>query len=433
MPESPLIDFRIHESRNGLAGARAEFEEMVNQLVHVIHPDSRAVQADPGDWGLDAFAGDLNGTITVWQSKYFEKIGASQFGQITESLNSVVKQSALHGFVFNRWILCTPCELGPSWAQRWQSLEQRFRNEYHVELEFWGRTALTERLRRPEAWHLRYSYYGGEPPPRSASSRPPYATQKPPRGLSDPWKIGDLLQVRDRLYVLRQVFQAGGVGSAWRSCVAVPNGRPSLVWIQQARGQGAESLRRSTAALALPPVEVFVDEVESATLITSHPDGQAWTDLYPAGPLPPAALSAFLGMAAAAGRSLLQLHAEGFNHRRLDGGVFIVQDRKVKLRDGGLMGTPGLPEDRLYAHAAPEQQHPPYSAGQQTDLYQFAALIRRSLTGRTPRPGSRQPSLRLLFPALQLDEPLNRALGLDPEARGGLDQLIDALDVCAVP
>ncbi len=262
MPESPLIDFRLHETRAGRAGAPGEFEEMVNQLVHVLHPGSRSVQADPGDWGIDAFAGDLHGTITVWQSKYFTQIGKAQFNQINDSLNSVVKHAAKHGFRFERWILCTPCDLNPESTRSWQRLEQRYLDEHGVTLEFWGRTALTERLRRPEAWHLRYSYYGGNPPPRIPLPKPLTPLSPPDRTLSDPWNPGDVVRIRDQRYVVRRVAtseDAGGFILGWRTALAIPEGRSHLVWVQQTRGVGAASLKCSVNARGLPPVELYVE------------------------------------------------------------------------------------------------------------------------------------------------------------------------------
>jgi hypothetical protein len=48
-------------------------QQMMGQLVEAVRPGAviRTVAANPGDWGIDVFAGDLGGLVTAWQSKYF--------------------------------------------------------------------------------------------------------------------------------------------------------------------------------------------------------------------------------------------------------------------------------------------------------------------------------------------------------------------------
>lgn len=68
----PPIHFGMHELRTGsVDGARADFEQMLAQLASATNPNVRMIAANPGDWGIDAFAGDLGSAIVVWQSKYF--------------------------------------------------------------------------------------------------------------------------------------------------------------------------------------------------------------------------------------------------------------------------------------------------------------------------------------------------------------------------
>ena len=70
----PPINFRAHELRTGsIEGARSDFEQMIAQLVDFTLPGVRRDEANPGDWGIDAFIGSLEEgeTRAIWQSKLF--------------------------------------------------------------------------------------------------------------------------------------------------------------------------------------------------------------------------------------------------------------------------------------------------------------------------------------------------------------------------
>lgn len=55
----------------GKEGARELFEKLIRQLVGLRYPGVSRVTANPGDWGIDTFVGELDGVISVWQSKFF--------------------------------------------------------------------------------------------------------------------------------------------------------------------------------------------------------------------------------------------------------------------------------------------------------------------------------------------------------------------------
>ncbi|HZN15799.1 MAG TPA: hypothetical protein VFB78_16140, partial [Acidimicrobiales bacterium] len=82
--EAGWVDFAYLRYRAGsVEGGRALFEELVRQLVAIEHPDVENVRAAPGDWGIDAFIGDLAGSLAVWQAKYFlSGVGRSQRAQV---------------------------------------------------------------------------------------------------------------------------------------------------------------------------------------------------------------------------------------------------------------------------------------------------------------------------------------------------------------
>ena len=66
------INFAAHQVRANTHGAREDFEQMIALLVKAVRPGVvRVIAANPGDWGIDVFLGELGGQITVWQSKYF--------------------------------------------------------------------------------------------------------------------------------------------------------------------------------------------------------------------------------------------------------------------------------------------------------------------------------------------------------------------------
>lgn len=158
----PPIAFRMHEFRTGsVDGARADFEQMITQLIAAVLPGVRSILANPGDWGIDAFVGSLAGTsVTVWQSKYFiDGIGESQKAQIRESFASAVKAAADHGYTVKSWVLCTPALMdGPTtqWWDRWRKRQTKLTG---VAIELWDATALIQRLNSTEGRAVRAAYY----------------------------------------------------------------------------------------------------------------------------------------------------------------------------------------------------------------------------------------------------------------------------------
>ncbi len=52
--------------------------------------------ASPGNWGIDAFIGELdNGVLGVWQAKlYLDKTDVGQQGDIRKSYNSAAKAAS---------------------------------------------------------------------------------------------------------------------------------------------------------------------------------------------------------------------------------------------------------------------------------------------------------------------------------------------------
>lgn len=157
----PPISFAAHIIRTGgLGGARDDFEKMVTELAGSTTPGVRMIAANPGDWGIDAFAGDLGGEISVWQSKYFfPTTDKNHQQQIRDSLRSVLDTAADKGHTVRMWILCIPSSMdGPTTAW-WDGWKKRQERAHSLVIDLWDETRLTKLLRTAEADDVRRAYY----------------------------------------------------------------------------------------------------------------------------------------------------------------------------------------------------------------------------------------------------------------------------------
>lgn len=95
-----LVNFHKLTVRAGtVEGGRPLFEQLVNDVVAIQHPEVRSITASPGDWGIDAFVGDLDGgTAGVWQAKFYpDKTDVGHQGDIRDSYASALKAAVDHG------------------------------------------------------------------------------------------------------------------------------------------------------------------------------------------------------------------------------------------------------------------------------------------------------------------------------------------------
>ncbi|NGO08438.1 serine/threonine protein kinase [Streptomyces sp. HC44] len=133
---------------------------MVAELAGATTPGVRMIAANPGDWGVDAFAGDLGGEITVWQSKYFwPTTDKNQQQQIRDSLKSVLATAAKKAHTVKMWILCIPSSMDGPTAAWWDSWKKRQEREHNIVIDLWDEIRLTRQLRTPEADDVRRGYY----------------------------------------------------------------------------------------------------------------------------------------------------------------------------------------------------------------------------------------------------------------------------------
>jgi hypothetical protein len=196
----PLINFAAHQVRANAHGARQDFEEMIGQLVKAVRPGvTRTVAANPGDWGIDVFAGDLGGLVTVWQSKYFVPVvGKEHQSQIRESFRSAIANAAKEGFTLTRWILCVPASMDGPTTKWWDGWKKRQERDTGVVIELWDETELRSLLISPDAEQVRQHYYGP-----SGQTAPPEAAVV---GLAEE----DAERLETALFV-RQLREAGHV------------------------------------------------------------------------------------------------------------------------------------------------------------------------------------------------------------------------------
>ena len=114
----------IHAA-GGEEEARARFERMVGACVRLEYPTVRNLRSARGDWGIDAFVGELDDRVSVWQAKFFiGQIGDPQRRQIRESFGQLMKSASERGFVVTSWTLCIPILMAPeeaNWFDAWRT------------------------------------------------------------------------------------------------------------------------------------------------------------------------------------------------------------------------------------------------------------------------------------------------------------------------
>jgi hypothetical protein len=154
-------------------GAREEFARLVAALAEVT-TRVRRIRENPGDWGIDAFAGRLDdgGDVAVWQAKFFiNGIGDSQQQQIRDSFRMAREAAEKHGYQLVRWTLTIPVDLSAIETQWWDGWKERQEAEHGVAVELWDKHRLDTLLRPPDADSIRNEFL----PPFAAaevSSRP---------------------------------------------------------------------------------------------------------------------------------------------------------------------------------------------------------------------------------------------------------------------
>lgn len=182
-----IVDFNFLIYRfGGEPGARDAFEKLVADVVGLVHPDVQEVQANPGDWGIDAFVGELTtgSEVRVWQAKYFiHEFGKSQQADVRESYGSALAASRRHGYVLKAWTLCLPCELDGPNLQWWHGWAKKKGAADAVVIELWTGGGIRRRLLTEEGAGVRELYFS---PVFGTEEEAPSPLPRPLMYLPDP-------------------------------------------------------------------------------------------------------------------------------------------------------------------------------------------------------------------------------------------------------
>ncbi len=161
-----MIDFHQLIGPGGKEGAREKFEALITQLVGLQHKGVMRVEANPGDWGIDAFVGEIDGVVSVWQAKFFiGGVGKSQKEQIGESFDQVVAKVKEEGFTVDAWTLCIPVDLDAPTHQWWAKWKRAQEKKHKLRIELWDKSRLGRFILTPDAASLRAAYFPGVPGP----------------------------------------------------------------------------------------------------------------------------------------------------------------------------------------------------------------------------------------------------------------------------
>jgi len=164
------IYHRLIASSDSEAGARDRFQEMVAQLVRLKHGTVRQIEPAPGDGGIDAFVGNLNDMIAVWQAKFIQAVGESQQAQIRESFSTLRATLAGQDTDLDTWVLCIPCTMDLPATKWWDAWKRRQERDHGVTIDLWDETEIDGLLLSPDAAAIRARYVPDFPAPVAAAA-----------------------------------------------------------------------------------------------------------------------------------------------------------------------------------------------------------------------------------------------------------------------
>ncbi len=149
----------------GEAAGRERFEKLVTAIVREIHPSARTVKANPGDWGIDTFVGELSGgSIAVWQSKYFiDGVGKAQQAEIRDSFASLQRAATKRGFKVSSWTLALPVDLDGLATKWWDGWKKREHRKTGIVIDLWPGETIQTYLRKPDLAGVRQQFFGLAP------------------------------------------------------------------------------------------------------------------------------------------------------------------------------------------------------------------------------------------------------------------------------
>jgi len=161
-----VINLRELEIKSGsVEGARALFEQLIIHLLKVKHRTIRNIRSAPGDWGIDAYIGELaSGTCMIWQCKYFpDGFDDSQKDQIRKSFKTACEKSDEQGFTIDVWTLCVPCDLSAPETVWWEGWSKRQNKSTGIKIDLMVETDIVSMLLTSDAEAVRKGFFGDEP------------------------------------------------------------------------------------------------------------------------------------------------------------------------------------------------------------------------------------------------------------------------------
>ncbi|MGE0057711.1 MAG: hypothetical protein AB7T32_06980 [Dehalococcoidia bacterium] len=149
----------------GEAVGRERFERLVTAIVSEQYPTARTIAANPGDWGIDTFVGELSqGTIAVWQSKYFlDGVGKTQQAEIRNSFASVQKAANERGFKVASWTLAVPINLDGPATKWWDGWSKRQQRDTKIVIDLWPGSRVESLVGKPDFVGVRQQFFGVTP------------------------------------------------------------------------------------------------------------------------------------------------------------------------------------------------------------------------------------------------------------------------------
>lgn len=163
-------------------GAREEFSRLVAALAELT-ARVRRIRENPGDWGIDSYAGQLDdgSDVAVWQAKFFIKeVGDAQKAQIRDSFRMASESAQKHGYALVRWILVIPIDLSADETQWWDRWKKKQESEYGLSLELWDKHRLDGLLRLRDAEVIQDEFF----PPFASAGGPARTVEPLPAGTS---------------------------------------------------------------------------------------------------------------------------------------------------------------------------------------------------------------------------------------------------------
>lgn len=140
------LDLRVLTTYWTPGGARDVFAEIVNQCVLAVYGNCHSIQPNPGDDGVDTFAGEFDEDLHVWQSKYF--VSDIDQSQIRDSWKSVT--TSKNFAVPKKWTLCIPHEMTVKDATWWTGWKKKSSAAANCAVELWTRSQFVKFSFRPD-------------------------------------------------------------------------------------------------------------------------------------------------------------------------------------------------------------------------------------------------------------------------------------------